>query len=731
MADNVYNPGWRNQEFVDDYRAAHPRVVRAQGDANNQIGVGNNANLARAFQNELRNYRAGLGDDLLVRRRRTAEQRQQARDAERAHMREALNIDDDEYYRQADLAHRLNQQQRRQVRQQAPRTLAQIRRHADRVMNPRIIEKTDYDDTLRSENIKGRLYDDMRSDYYNTFQGKTLSTIGPDSRAAIQRLFGELVGLLGFQPEFHRELLTKASAKTYLRDPDETKYRYELYDMDDDYRTPGTLWIYRREHDVNRRNRMGQMEVLHYPEEIHSIGGYVVSKSATQRTSIATLRDMDYYSTHHTSDLRKAENKRDWAIAHNYVAMKPVPQLFKEVSTVISVMLETEKHRKIPTVGSASYIVFHDTVTREPLLDVVAKISTITWNAILSRVTELFLMYYVYPQINLNAVGNDGQPLFSERFRRQFAAVRLPLTPNNQIAEFRNDRPNNHINLKEYLYTIWKEAVIHPEVEKKLLNNQNLRNAITAIVDAFNFDTADSYLDNDYMEGNTSRVLDALTSTAILYFTNNPVKYMNEKLGLDAGNEDTFIISNLIFRLATEEEVNRINAGIEAGDIIEYGLTSKATDKVYKEQIVRVRGNEFVEDPEKRLNYGQLANLNAPYAGGDIGPGPDDDDDDDGDNGSSRPSGSSSGSSSFFEGTPARRMRTLSHTPRTGNRSQKTQNRLAQQQSRTTAIDRRRRVPGDVLSTPMTPRASVASSSSSSMPLYDPASMSSMFESEE
>ena len=626
-----------NQFHQHQWQQHHQQPQQAP-NINNFLGAGNNVQLAQQFQQALNNYQANLpGQDLLVRRHRTREENQQARDAQRNALMQALNINADEYNRQNDLARRLRAHQRHlervangQIHQ--PDQAQRIRNLANR-MYPRIIKTNQFDERLAAENIRGVEYPgEDRTENFGQYLGFTLNTIGEDSRKQLQRLFGEWVGLLGFAPEFHRELLTKASAKAFLRDNEETRYRYELYDMDDDFRTPGTLWIYRREHDILDEN--GNV-ARHVPEEIYSVGGYVISvnKSANSKSSINMLRDMDYYNTYPTRDERKLHNKREFSLSQHYLTMKPVPALFKMVSDWIVAKFR-DAGRKVPSVGNPSYIVFHDVQNHQPIYNVVCKVSTITWNAILSRLTELFLMYYMYPNLAFNDFAG-------QRFVQQFNNVRIMNIPSVQ-----SNADNDNMPIKQYLYNKWKTNIIHPLVEKKLLANQPIITQIREFLDvmggAEDLDENGHFLPGVYMAEDQLRVLDSLTSVVCLYFTNSPLRFINKGQNLLGGvvnmqtdeiDYNSFINSNLIFRLCTENEFNNtIAPQIATGATVEYSLTSRATDKVYRQFHVVARGNQYIENPALRINYGAGAGNNN-NGGGGGGGNNDDDDDNDNDNG--------------------------------------------------------------------------------------------------
>ena len=596
-----YQPGWQNEEFVNQWNEAHPHVVHAPANPNNQINVGNNAQLAQAFQNELNNYRQGLPENqYVIRRHREPAERQAARDAERQHMMEALNLNEQQYEQRNDLARRLRIQQHHQAHPPQHLNAEQRQRRAQHIMYPRIIETPIYDQILQNENIRGIQYpEDERTAEFNHLRGRTLRTLGRVSRQFLQKLFGEFVGLTGFQPEFHPELLTKASAKVYLRDPQETKYRYGLYDMDDDYRTPGTLWIYRVAHDENDANG----HVHHVDEEIYSVGGYIVSKSATSKATTNMLRDIHYYRQYPKSSDRKGHNKRDWSVLHGYTTMKPVPSMFRYVSNKIERAL-FDAGRKLPSVGLPTYIILHDTQTGQPLFDVICKVSTITYNAIISKITQFFLLYYVYPElVNVDA---------------RLEALTI------------DDPPPHGAEAKQFIYNTWKQHIIHPAVEKRLLNNNTIIQAIRDYVNGFNFAGNGHWLPNPYMAGqNQPAIIDCLTSMVVLYFTHNPLRSVNHGVFVDY---NALINSSMIYRFCTNDEFNRtIMFQAQNNPLSVFNLTSKATDKVYRELNVHVVGNALVEREDLRRIY-DAPNVALPpdfhnnNGGGPDAPGPDDDD---------------------------------------------------------------------------------------------------------
>ena len=589
--------GWQTEEFVNDWRAQQPPRVHHAPDPTHMLNNGNNRDLAATFQARLNAYRSGLEQNqYLMKRRRNAEERENARNAERTHMMEELHIAPDnqaEYERQALLAAHLRARQRRVDHPPQHLTPAQKRRNLEARMYPRIIKTETWDEKLHDDNDETGILGDPypvgdRTAKYDDYLGKTLKTLDYEDRQDVQRTFGEMVGLLGYAPEFHPELLTKASAKEYLRDQQEERYRFELYDMDDDYRTPGTLWIYKRGDEANN-----------IPEEIFAVGGFIVGKTATSKTTTNMLRDIDYYRTHPTRELRKQENKRDWSIDNDYVKMKPVPGLFKYVSGVITNALAAAG-RKIPTVGGCTYIVFHDLQTKLPIYSIVCKVTTITFNAIISRITELFLMYYIYPKLQMGT---------------QFDQVRLMVPPPPGA------------DSKVYLYNTWMQNVIHAGVEKKLLNLKGVVAQVQTLVDNFNFAGPEHWFNVPYMGAvNQPAIIDALTSVAVLYFTNSPLRFINNGA---VSNEDAFINSNMIFRFCTEHEyAHDIVPQIQSGASFEYALTSKATKKVYEARHVQVKGNNFVEREDLRWNF-QAAPVNNINNNGGGAPPPDDDSDSD------------------------------------------------------------------------------------------------------
>ena len=686
MAANNQDPAWL--EVENEWIAAHPR--RHGG----VLQQGNNQQQAEQFLNELNNYRSTLNPNgYLLRRAQSAQQRQTARDAEKQHMMQRLGIDEQEYTRRSDLARRLRQIQQRQAHPVQHLDANQKKRRSDRMKYPRIIYNDSYDNLLQNPIIRGNPYPEAdKTAQYNNIKYRTLNTMGRDNRQQAQKIFGEYVGLLGFQPEFHPQLLTISSAMVYLNDPQAQKYRYAMYDMDDDYRTPGTLWIYRRAHQVRRGN-----QVVDIPEEIYAVGGYIISKSATAQTSTSMLRNMEYYSTYPTTEQRKLHTKSDFNIDRKYIKPKPVSDLLKYISNNITDVLLIAG-RRIPSVGEPTYIVFHDVQTKQPILNVVSKISTITWNAIISRITQLFLMYYVYPSLPIGT---------------QFDQVRLMLPPPIGAES------------KPYLYNEWKRSVINEYVEKALLNKNNIINHIRQFVENFDFTGNQHWLPNPYMGAvEQPAIIDCLTSVVVLYFTNNPLRTINNTA---YRNYNTFINSNMIFRFCTEDEYATITAQIETGETAEYGLTSKSTEKVYQELHVRILGNNLVENPRLRRDYGgqnpnNINNIN------------------NNNNNNNNDDDSSSGSSGSSGGN--RRMVRAIDDFNVGARTQTRQEffdntsavqtpittRQLQQQSRTTALDRLRNpirtTPRRRNSLTTSSRSSSsgggAASSSSGLPLYDP-----------
>ena len=580
MAQNYPVGDWRTEEYVNAYREAHPRVAHPPPNPLHSLNAGNNRDLAEAFQTELMNYRQTLpGNQYLIRNRPKPEERIAAKEAEKQHMMQALQIDENTYNTRVKQAKRLTAAQRRQGRPVHHLTEAEKVRRADHAMYPRIITDPQYDPKLQTPIFRGGAYPaEEQTPQYQQLYGKTLSTIGPDSRQLLQRQFGEWVGLLGFAPEFHPQLLAVESAKVYLHDSDGSKYRYAMYDMDNDYRTPGTLWIYRRAHDD-------------VPEEIYSVGGYIISRTATSKRTTNTLRDMEYYSTYPKAKDRKFHNKRDFALSQGYTTMKPVPKMFKTVTNWIIDQLRAA-HRRIPSIGRPTYVVFCDTRHPEASFPIVGKVTSITWNAILSRITQLYLMYYVYPRININPnqVGNRFMQMFAESFPIHHMPAQ-GLVVNNQ------DPIGPEWEKKPFIYNYYRMGVTHPKVEQRLLNNEVVINEIIRVLTTQNLLINETFLPEHYMHPNTdeSHILDGLTSIVVLDFTNNPLRLMKDQLHLPDGGRNAFIASDLIFRFATEEEATAIEGELQMSTKYEYTLTSKSAQKVYEELHIQPAGSEFVE----------------------------------------------------------------------------------------------------------------------------------------
>lgn len=564
------------------------KVVKKEDSLRNE----NNRELAAAFLNALEAYRDSQ-DNYVKRTRQTAQQKAAAQAAERQSVMTTLGITGEnanaEYERRADLARRFNQRyiqtaagiERKPVQQL---TAAQKQDRKDYRANPRIILTRTYDNTLKSDEFRGydstseHAYTD-RSDKFDTYNHKTLRKLTPTARHDVKRTFGEWVGLLGFAPEYHPELLMKKSAKVFLRDPDESKYVYVIYDMDDDYRTPGTLWIYQR----IPGGATG---------EVYAVGGYIIGKSATSKDSVNLLSEMHYYNEHETAAKRREVHKKEWLIDNNYITMKPVPAFFKELAAYIVDTL-TDANRPAPKAGAPTYVVFHDVDTKQPDYSVVGKVTPIAWNTIINRIVQLYMLYFVYPQLNLVNAGKYKASFL----RKMNSLIAIRDTP-KEAANKNNssESKKRDYTVQQSFYHLWRHGSLNAEVEKRLLNDRTFIADLTDIYERHPPEDDESFLPESYMGRmeDQSPILDALTSVVVLYFTNNPLTYLNKGRANKISNE-SFENTPVIFRFCTEEEREIINAQIAIGDTVSYGMTSKQVAKVYQSLNVRVMGTNLIE----------------------------------------------------------------------------------------------------------------------------------------
>ena len=343
--------------------------------------------------------------------------------------------------------------------------LVQARQRLATALKDNTIRDPNLERFLGDVNVRGATYD-PRLEVYSRLRDENKQPIFTQSwkqatpqqlpaaeRLKAARLFAEMNGMLGWQPKYDRRFLTTASAAQALDDPDMQKYQYNLYDMDDNLYTPGTLIV--SDKDGN----------------IVSVGGYVMGDATPQQTH-SYLKDMLYYGKHPTVNSRRMQPKGQFLQSvgiNKRNVSKGLAPIKNAIETILTQLFKIEPPQKIlnnngrvierpALIGlyAKDKIVTNgpdnvQTVTYGPARwQAVYSLSSIAYNTVLSNITNLYMNLFYYHYLNLEGAGLGAlRGLFPQR------AV---LNPNAD-------------NLQQLVYGTWVNSFVDGRITALILRD--------------------------------------------------------------------------------------------------------------------------------------------------------------------------------------------------------------------------------------------------------------------
>ena len=295
--------------------------------------------------------------------------------------------------------------------------------------------------------IRGKAYDQPLR--FQQWMHKTPQQLTPDDRKEMAYMFAEMNGVLGWMPRYDRRFLTEASAKVALNDPTGQYYSYDLYDMDDNAFTPGTLIV--TDNDDGR---------------IVSVGGYLMD-DATGGQSEARMKDMMYFNDNPSRVDRKKTPRAAYLASKNLTRTNNAGK--KVVREFIERLLAEEAFSKPIRNWNASlnkYVEIPVCITLNAFKDgrstniVNYTLSSVTWNALVAHITQLYCCMYVYPVVKYDDFGL------------------VPFVDLYGGRTFDTELGNTDQVVVEH----WHEWLIDPRVEAHLLKNKYFQKQLKDLI---------------------------------------------------------------------------------------------------------------------------------------------------------------------------------------------------------------------------------------------------------
>ena len=278
--------------------------------------------------------------------------------------------------------------------------------------------------------------------------------IDDDDRAAAATAFAEATGVVGFMPTYDPRLTTaRSAAQVYPRED----YIFEFKDMDNNAATPGNLLIYEMKRDKKGNVVLDPSTNQPQKGRMVAANGYRLSKP-NESQQIRRLKQMDYYYSNPTVEARKERKFADFVKGKNYLkARKPTGyrQIIDFISGLFSADLDLNAVRP-----NKLFAIMPVEGAQVPTLDIYAELNTIGWNTLLARVARLYLELNMFPlSQDVAAPTLEGQ-IWNEY--KQHIQQFLASTPG--VA--------NSINPTDEQRTFMREHMMHPDLEKALINTR-------------------------------------------------------------------------------------------------------------------------------------------------------------------------------------------------------------------------------------------------------------------
>ena len=318
-------------------------------------------------------------------------------------------------------------------------------------VKPNVITNDKLIDQLYDEDIRGKAY---QTD--SKWIGYTPQTLNDEDYDEMVNNFSEMVGVAHMRPEFDRRLLTAESAQQVYG----PGYDYEMLDMDNDPNTPGTLRITRQSYRDAAGNTI--------PRRVVAIGGYKIP-NATTGQSERLLKNMMYYSKYPTTAARRETSYSDYlAETQPFISIALAKQAKREKNP-IGFDLVTKKVKEYldsvrftaPNAGESRYAaVVHNarTADGQAVHNIIQyyRFTIVSYNTLVSRLAQLLAYAVVFPKAKKYLTANT-----SNTVNAFLDLVETPTGTANKIA-----------------WNTLKDLFIHPELERKILRDSNVQEAI-------------------------------------------------------------------------------------------------------------------------------------------------------------------------------------------------------------------------------------------------------------
>ena len=459
-----------------------------------------------------------------------------------------------------------------------------------------------YNKSLLSDQLKDG---DGNRLFEKNWMRKTPQQLSSRERDAAARLFAELNGVLGWQPKYDKRFLTQASAMEALNDIGPNKaYTYDLYDMDDNLYTPGTLIV--KEKPYAGLDKDGNP--IQKPGRIISVGGYLMG-DATSNQSEQRMKDMLYYEKYPTAKARKNTGLRTFLSEENL--LKPdisagLKRVKKMIEGYFTAVLKARKPTKVDVAQADGTI---KKVEQPALINlslqfqdgrkdlVIFTVSSIAWNTIVSSVGQLYTSMMIYPYLNFDVAGLQA-------LRRAFAAHAF-------LDQYRGDNVfmNVALNFNKY-YT-------NKRIEAYVLRNKFIKKQMNDIIN--------SYKTLPEQQQNLIKLIPSLLAIVVMHLMNSNLSSILGSLAGKNGRRETGYQKDLLasfyqmapeFTFATDDNYTALSNIVNNDQLPVIALTPKSWEKAKTDCNIVELGTELlstVKYADVRMDPNRLREMELMY----------------------------------------------------------------------------------------------------------------------
>ena len=468
--------------------------------------------------------------------------------------------------------------------------------------------------TLQNANIRGQARTSLPAGLQRVFDDSLVSqapqSMDPERRNQLMMAFGELVDVLHVQPIFDPRLTTPESAAEVFNPAD---YDIEIYDLDDNVLTPGTVIITTK---FATKDFDGNIIPA---GQIVAIGGYKLANPSSAR-SMNQLKRMAYYQANPTRADRANIPFRDWK-DETYPTSKARPSGLKLIANFIRGLLEKNtnavlpervkvegKYQEMPTFMKFSCLSLGSSTTSSSSSSSGAKktyayykVSSVVMNTIISRMAELYFNMVIAPLLyesvedqvpktstsssSSSSEGITALSAFVDACAESIAAKFGTATMNmNNTVIITEGTPQEGFTDSPLMNMVigWTKSYFHPKALGKFLSDATIKSLIdVAIKQSVDILSAeDARFPLGYIIGTMLHIvmLFTMNSNAEGFFDDIAGRPVNDTNSTDV---IVHIISNGAFDFCTEAETNELvaNYGNPNSRVNIINLSSRAWDK--------------------------------------------------------------------------------------------------------------------------------------------------------